>query len=168
MARGVLAGTLKPVAVWTGGQGSARYLFPTSPARRPSASAAPRKSDPERLSIKQAAETLGIGEQTVHGLIKDGYLPEAAVGEQTSPWRGIPSADVQAILAAFEQAADGIPLVDAPAPDHRRSGRGGIKDGFGSRAMVEGVLAGTLKPVAVWTGGRGIGRYLLTHPGKGD
>ena len=113
------------------------------------------------ITTKQAASMLGVSEETMRNVVSAGLVSEIPPEGRAFMYQSIPRADVEAILAAFERSAIGAPLVDEPAPLHLRSGRGGTRDGFGSRAIVRGVLDGTLVPVAVWTGGRGIGRYLF-------
>ncbi len=124
-----------------------------------------REAGGETVSTTQAANLLGITSVTLRRLVADGHVAEVPVAQRVKVNESFQRADVVAILTTFERAAAGVPVVDQPAARHRRSRRGGNRDGFGSRAIVAGVLGGTLAPVAVWSGGQGIGRYMFEKPG---
>ena len=90
-----------------------------------------------------------------------------AFGRSALPWdqrvretHFIRRADVQAVLDAFAQAAAAAPEVDDPGEEHRIIGAGSA-DRYGVIGIAKAVLAGAVKPIAVWRQGSGLRRFLF-------
>ncbi len=115
------------------------------------------------VGLKEAARLLGMTGQGCAGLISCGLLPEVPVMHRISLGLCIRRADVDALLAAFDLSGPNLPVVDRLEKGHPRVAGPESVDGFGNRAFVAGVLAGELRPVAVWSGAEGIARYLFLH-----
>ena len=112
------------------------------------------------VSRTDAEAILGCSRRTVRALAAEGLLPEIPHTERIFARKAHRRAELEGFLATFEEAAAGVPHVDTPN-GYRVPGHGGTRDGNGLVAIVRGVLDGSLRPVAIWTGGTGIQRYLF-------
>lgn len=114
------------------------------------------------LTNKTAAKILGVGEGAIVDLADAGLLKQLPENERVEPFRRFLPEHAQELLTVFEAAADNLLEVESPSKDYRIMGqRGGAKDGFGVIRITQEVFAGTLKPVAIWSNGVGLQRYLF-------
>jgi hypothetical protein len=120
----------------------------------------------ERLNVEltagAAAPVLGVSSRAVADLADQGLLKQISECDRVEPIRRFLPHHLEELLAVFDRAGREAPRVDAPGSDFRVMGqRGGAKDGFGILRITQEVLAGNLRPVAIWTSGPGLQRYLF-------
>ena len=113
------------------------------------------------ISAKEAGGMLGIGQYTLAFLSEDGVIANIPRSQRIKLTHAYRRADVEGLLRAFELAAGKAPVVDAAA-GFRVPVTGGHRDGLGVRTACKLVLAGQLRPVAVWRSGSGLARYLFS------
>jgi hypothetical protein len=153
---GVSVSTMKTFAtrqglVPLGPANAGRLMLSAEQVRNLAGSAAGRS---EIATHDTAAKLLGMSLITVSALVKDGLLPSIPASDRAHRRLSIRMADLQALLAAFEASAAGLPVVAEPGSEHRV-----IMNG--ARSVIRAVLDGSRLPVAVWSEGVGLRRYLM-------
>lgn len=113
------------------------------------------------ITATDAGRILGLPARSVMQLAQAGFLTEIPMSKRVSIQRCLQRDEVEALLARFEAKVGRLPSVPAPSPNHMKFGVGKKKDGYGVVFLMRAVFGDEMRPVAVWSGQTGLGRYLF-------